>query len=344
MIRFTIMRAFLILFLGLSCAALLPAAKELHIYFIDVEGGQATLFVAPSGESMLVDTGWSGHNNRDADRIALIAKHAGVKKIDYLLITHYHEDHVGGVTQLAAKLPIRNFVDHGETVEHDRRATELYRAYTEYRAKGNHIQVKPGDTIPIKGIEVKVLTENGEEITSPLPGAGAQNPLCAQDKLRARDESENARSVGTLITYGKFRAIDLGDLTWNKEHDLVCPDNKIGTVDLYIVTHHGMDLSGSPAIVHALHPLVAIMDNGARKGGTPPAFQAIHSSPGLEDIWQLHYAIDSGKENNTPDTFIANIDEKGDQGNWIRVTVRPDGAFTVYNSRNKFSKTYEPKS
>lgn len=338
------MRAFLTVFLGLSCAAMLPAAKELQIYFIDVEGGQATLFVAPSGESMLVDTGWSGHNSRDADRIAAAAKRAGVKKIDYLLITHYHEDHVGGVPQLAAKLPIRNFVDHGVTVENDRRASELYKAYTEYRAKGTHIQVKPGDTIPIKGLDVKVLTAAGDEIASPLPGAGQPNPLCAGDQLRKPDNSENARSVGTLITYGKLRIIDLGDLTWNKEHELVCPDNKAGTVDVYIVTHHGMDLSGSPAIVHALHPRVAIMDNGARKGGTPPAWQAIHSSPGLEDIWQLHYSVEGGKENNAPDAFIANTYEQGDPGNWIRLTARPDGSFTIYNSRNKYSKTYEPKN
>ena len=338
------MRAFLTVFLGLSCAAMLPAAKELQIYFIDVEGGQATLFVAPSGESMLVDTGWSGHNSRDADRIAAAAKRAGVKKIDYLLITHYHEDHVGGVPQLAAKLPIRNFVDHGVTVENDRRASELYKAYTEYRAKGTHIQVKPGDTIPIKGLDVKVLTAAGDEIASPLPGAGQPNPLCAGDQLRKPDNSENARSVGTLITYGKLRIIDLGDLTWNKEHELVCPDNKAGTVDVYIVTHHGMDLSGSPAIVHALHPRVAIMDNGARKGGTPPAWQAIHSSPGLEDIWQLHYSVEGGKESNAPDAFIANTYEQGDPGNWIRLTARPDGSFTIYNSRNKYSKTYEPKN
>ena len=338
------MRAFLTVFLGLSCAAMLPAAKELQIYFIDVEGGQATLFVAPSGESMLVDTGWSGHNSRDADRIAAAAKRAGVKKIDYLLITHYHEDHVGGVPQLAAKLPIRNFVDHGVTVENDRRASELYKAYTEYRAKGTHIQVKPGDTIPIKGLDVKVLTAAGDEIASPLPGAGQPNPLCAGDQLRKPDNSENARSVGTLITYGKLRIIDLGHLTWNKEHELVCPDNKAGTVDVYIVTHHGMDLSGSPAIVHALHPRVAIMDNGARKGGTPPAWQAIHSSPGLEDIWQLHYSVEGGKENNAPDAFIANTYEQGDPGNWIRLTARPDGSFTIYNSRNKYSKTYEPKN
>jgi beta-lactamase superfamily II metal-dependent hydrolase len=334
------MRAFLVVLFTLAAAAPLPAAKNLEIYFIDVEGGQATLFVAPSGESMLVDTGWSGHNSRDADRIAAAAKHAGVKAIDYLLITHFHEDHVGGLPQLTARLPIRNFVDHGESVEHDRRAKELYNAYVEYRAKGHHILAKPGDTIPVKGLDVKVLSADGDEVDRPLPGAGQANPLCAADKLRAPDASENARSVGVFITFGSFRALDLGDLTWNKEHELVCPNNKAGTVDLYIVSHHGMDMSGSPAFVHAIHPRVAIMDNGARKGGTVPAWQAIHSSPGIEDIWQLHYSIAGGKENNPPDTFIANTDEAGDAGNWIRATVHPDGSFTVYNSRNKYSKTY----
>jgi competence protein ComEC len=337
------MRAFPIVLLALAGAALLPAAKNLEIYFIDVEGGQATLFVAPSGESMLIDTGWPGNNSRDANRIAAAAKHAGVKAIDYLLITHFHEDHVGGVPQLARKLPIRNFIDHGESVEHDPRAKELYAAYVEYRAKGNHILAKPGVSIPVKGLDVKVLTADGDEIESPLPGAGQPNPLCAADRLQAPDATENARSTGTLITFGSFRALDLGDLTWNKEHELVCPNNKIGTVDLYIVSHHGSDLSGSPAIVQGIHPRVAIMDNGARKGGSPSTWQTIHTSPGLEDIWQLHYAVAGGKDNNAPDTFIANTDEAGDQANWIHVTVHPDGSFTVTNTRNKYSKTYAPR-
>jgi len=337
------MRAFPIVLLAVAGAALLPAAKNLEIYFIDVEGGQATLFVAPSGESMLVDTGWSGNNSRDANRIAAAAKHAGVKAIDYLLITHFHEDHAGGVPQLARRLPIRTFIDHGESVEHDQHAKELYAAYAEYRAKGNHILAKPGVTIPVKGLDVKVLTADGDEIENPLPGAGQANPLCAADKLRSPDATENARSVGTLIAFGKFRALDMGDLTWNKEHELVCPNNKVGTVDLYIVSHHGSDLSGSPAFVQGIHPRVAIMDNGARKGGSPSTWQTIHASPGLEDIWQLHYAISGGKDNNAPDTFIANTDEVGDQGNWIQVTVHPDGSFMVNNSRNKYSKTYAPR-
>ncbi|HVN07256.1 MAG TPA: MBL fold metallo-hydrolase [Bryobacteraceae bacterium] len=337
------MRAFLLVLFTLAGAAVLPAAKNLEIYFIDVEGGQATLFVSPSGDSLLVDTGWSGHNSRDAGRIALVAKHAGVKSIDYLLVTHFHEDHVGGVPQLAAKLPIRNFIDHGEDVEHDQRAKELYNAYLEYRAKGNHILAKPGVTIPVKGLDVQVLTADGDEIDAPLPGAGQPNPVCATESLKAPDPTENARSTGILVTFGKFRALDLGDLTWNKEHQLMCPNNKIGAVDLYIVTHHGADLSNSAALVHAIQPRVAIMDNGARKGGSASAWQVIHSSPGIEDIWQLHYAISGGKDNNSPDTFIANTDEVGDMGNWIRVTVKPDGSYTVYNARNKYTKVYSPK-
>jgi competence protein ComEC len=335
------MRAFIFL-LALLFVPLLPAAKNMEVYFIDVEGGQATLFVSPSGESMLVDTGWAGFNDRDALRIAAAAKHAGVKKIDYLVITHYHADHVGGVLQLAAKLPIRNFVDHGPNNETGKQADQLYGNWIETQKKmGQHLVVKPGDTIPVKGLKVQVLTANGDEISAPLEGAGKPNQYCSGFKRRDEDKTENARSVGTLITFNKFRIIDLGDLTWNKEYDLVCPNNKIGTVDVYLTTHHGMNMSGSAAIVHALHPRVAIMNNGPRKGGSPEAWQVVHSSPGIEDIWQVHYAIAGGKENNVADTFIANIDEQC-EGKYIKLSVQPDGTFTVTNSRNNYSKTYKP--
>ena len=198
----------------LACAAVLPA-RDLEIYFIDVEGGQATLVVSPSGESMLVDTGWAGFNHRDAGRIAAAAKAAGVKRIDYLVITHYHADHAGGLPQLAERLPIRNFVDHGSQTETTRDAQVLYNAYVAFSEKGNRIQVKPGDVIPIKGIEVKVLSSAGELIASPLPGAGQPDADCASFQRHEVDTTENAQSVGLLIAYSGFRMIDLADLTWN---------------------------------------------------------------------------------------------------------------------------------
>ena len=335
------MRATITTLLVLLLCAPARAVQRLQVYFIDVEGGQATLFVSPSGESLLVDTGWPDAGGRDADRIVSAAKLASVKQIDFLVITHYHIDHVGGVPQLAARIPIRTLVDHGPSVETGPQADQLVAAYRNVRDQGKHLLAKPGDLIPIRGIEVRVLTAAGNEISRPLPGAGTPNPLCAGAKRKSPDPSENAQSVGMLITHGKFRMIDLGDLTWNKELGLACPDNKIGAIYVYLSTHHGLDLSGAPALVHALHPLVAIMDNGAKKGGSAEAWQTVRSSPGLEDIWQLHYALQAGKSNNAPDDFIANLEENC-KGNWIKLTAEPDGQFTLTNGRNGMTKVYRP--
>jgi competence protein ComEC len=325
--------------LALVAATVLPAAKNLEVYSIDVEGGQATLVVSPSGESLLVDTGWAGFNKRDADRIAAAAKSAGVKKIDYLVTTHYHADHVGGVPQLAEKLPILNFVDHGNSVEETKPAQVLFNAYSAFREKGHHIEVKPGDTIPIKGIDVKVLAAAGNAIEKPLSGAGQSNAECESFQMKDADPGENARSVGILVTYGSFRMIDLGDLTWNKEKDLVCPMNKIGPVDLFVVSHHGINASNSPQLIHALRPKVALMNNGARKGGSPDTWQTIHDSPGTPDIWQIHFAVAGGKEHNSADPFLANVDEIC-EGKGIRVEAMKDGSFKLVNSRNRYEKSY----
>src|SRR5271157_5908226 len=333
------MRATLFGILLLSGAAALPAAKNLEIFSVDVEGGQATLFAAPAGQSLLVDTGWPDFNHRDADRIAAAAKKAGVKRIDYLLITHYHRDHVGGVQALSRKLPIVNFVDHGAQTETGKDAQVLFNEYSAFRDKGHHIVVKPGDTIPVKGLDVKVLSAGGEVIGSALPGAGQPNAACAGLERPAADLTENGQSVGVLIAFGDFRMLDLGDLTKDREYDLVCPVNKIGRVDLYLVSHHGMPMSGSAAFVGALDPHVAIVNNGPHKGGSPEVWQTIRDTRGLLDLWQLHYAIDADKQHNSPDTFIANVDQIC-SGDWIKVTARKDGMFTVFNSRNRFQKTY----
>ncbi len=334
---------FLGLFLWL--APVESAPKPLQIYFIDVEGGQSTLIVDPQGESLLIDTGWDDFNGRDANRIMLAAKSAGIDHIDDVIITHYHSDHAGGVPQLASRIKIGAFFDHGANTETSAGTLASYAGYAKVAAQAKRVTVKPGDEIPFKGMRVQVLTSAGDEISAPLPGAGQANPLCASEPAVPGDPSENARSVGVLITFGKFRFIDLGDLTNRKELGLACPNNLIGTVDLYLMTHHGTahpgtgDGSGARAIVEMLHPRVAVMNNSAIKGGHPVAWQIVHDSPGLEDLWQLHYSIQGDKEHNSPEQFIANVGGD-DEGNYIKVSAEPNATFTVVNTRNSYSKTY----
>jgi beta-lactamase superfamily II metal-dependent hydrolase len=342
--RIQTMRKVIWLFvLGLAAATALPAARTLDFYFIDTEGGQATLIVTPSGESLLVDAGWPGFEGRDANRIVAAAKAAGIRRIDFLLVTHYHSDHVGGVPQLAERMAIGVFVDKGPLQELTKGPQELFEAYERAIAKQKRLVVKPGDRLPIRGVDVRFVCAAGNLITVPLEGAGQPNSLCGSEEKKKTDTSENAMSAGFVLSYnGKFRFLDLGDLTWNKEMELVCPRNNVGKVDVYLTTHHGLDWSNCATIVHAVAPRVAIMNNGAKKGGSPSAWQIIRKSPGLEDLWQLHFSLAGGKENNSPDPFIANLDEKC-EGKWIKMSVQPNGDFTITNSRNNFSKTYKAR-
>jgi len=238
------------------------ARKELQVYFVDVEGGQATLFVTPAGQSMLIDTGWPGNNGRDADRIVAAAKKAGISKINYVLITHFHDDHVGGLPQLVARIPVEALIDHGDNRETGDAATARgWNAYQDLLATGKYkrITAKPGDALPIQGVKADVVSSDGALIAAPLPGAGQQNASCKESEQRPGDQTENPRSVGTLLTFGKLKLLDLGDLTWDKEMQLMCPINKLGKIDVYIVSHHGWLQSGSPAGVHGIDPRVAIM-------------------------------------------------------------------------------------
>jgi len=327
-------------FLLVASSALASSAKPLQIYFIDVEGGQATLIVSPAGESVLIDTGWAG--TRDADRIVAAAKSARLKRIDYLLITHFHQDHVGGVVDLLQRMPVGMFVDHGPNQEDSDRPRSDYAAYEKVTQHSKRVHLKPGEGVPLKGIALQILAAAGQGMTDPLPGAGVANPFCNSESAAQEDATENAQSLGVLITYGKFRFLDLGDLTRKKELDLVCPNNLIGTVDLYLITHHGSALDNPKALVWALHPRVAIMNNGAHKGGSAEAWQIVHDSPGLADLWQLHYAVDAGKDHNVPADLIANADA-GSDGHSIKIVAKATGSFTVNNLRNGYSRQYGPK-
>ena len=341
-----------LVFLLAGAAAQTQAQKPLELYSVDVEGGQATLIVSPSGESLLIDAGFPGA--RDADRIVAAAKEAGVKQIDYFLNTHFHGDHFGSIPDLVTRIPIRAYVDSGTIAETSERAVASFQTYAKVRDQGRHIVVKAGDTVPIKGMDVQVVIAGGSPIAKPLSGGGAANPLCRDIQPQKPDPSEDARSVGVVISLGRFRMIDLGDLTWNKENELACPNNMVGTVDLYVSTRHGLNGSGSPALVHALRPRVAVINNAGKKGASREHFLTMKSSPGIEDIWQLHYSLPrpgipnlyetsdpGGPELNTLEPFIANPDDTTSHS--IRVSARPDGSFTVTNARNGHKKEYRAR-
>jgi beta-lactamase superfamily II metal-dependent hydrolase len=318
--------------------------KPLQIYFVDVEGGQSTLFVTPEGKSLLVDTGWADNNGRDPDRIVAAAKLVGIKQIDFVLLTHYHMDHAGGITQLAAEIPIRTVIDHGENREPQNAATEgVWEDYQKFLAKEKltRITAKPGDTLPLEGIEARVISSDGELIEKSLNGSG-KNEACDSSEKRPADQTENARSLGVLLTFGKLRILDLGDLTSDKEVQLVCPVNKIGPVDIYVVSHHGSLASNSPVFLNSIAPRVAVMDNGASKGGAPSSWDAIKKSPRLEDLWQLHYANEGGAAHNVADPFIANP-LGPDAGHYLKLTAWANGNFEVFNPRTKQTKHYELK-
>jgi beta-lactamase superfamily II metal-dependent hydrolase len=324
-----------------------PAPDKTHahllIYSIDVEGGQATLLVSPGKDSLLVDTGWPSKSGRDADRIQAAMKDAGVTSIGHLLITHYHVDHVGGVTELAKRVSIGEFLDHGPNREDSDSTRKGYDAYLQAIGNKPHHVVHPGDTINMPGLTIVVLAADGEHIAA-VPGVTPKpNQYCASERQWPADPTENARSSGILVMFGRFRFLDLGDLTGAKEVALVCPNNPIPRIDLYLVNHHGMNLSNSKALVDAIHPRVAIMNNGAHKAGMPEAWQTVHDSPGLEDIYMLHTAEGSDAAHNSPEALIANPQGSTTDGAYFKVVAGEGGGFSVTNSRTGQTKEYPHK-
>jgi len=353
--------AALALIIGITCSiALLGCAEaatheSLEIYFIDVEGGQSTLLITPDRQALLIDAGFASDGStfhlgdprqaRDANRIAAAAHDAGIMQIDYLLITHFHPDHDGGVTELSQLIPIRAFIDHGsltpQAANNDPEASDAYNDYSIVRNKGRHLQPSPGDRLPLKDLEVIVVSAAGSTLAGPLPSAGSANPACRQHATPPRDPYENPRSTGIVIRYGKFRFLDLGDLTGQPLFNLVCPKNLIGPVDAYLVAHHGGADVDVPATFAAFMPRVAIMNNGLKKGGVLDTYQALHHVLGLEDVWQLHASADAGGSN-YPAQYIANLDET--TSHWLKLVARQDGSFRVFNPRTGEWKSYAPRS
>ena len=321
------------------------AQKNLRIYWVDAEGGASTLIVAPSGESMLVDTANRTADDRDAKRIFATAQQAGLKKIDILVTTHFHGDHYGALEALAKMIPIGMFMDHGESVEIARpNVAAAYKAYVELA--GTHRRIlKAGDKIPLKGVDIEVVISANRAIEKPLPGAGQPNPTCAGYEAHPADvDPDNDQSVGFVLKFGKFDFLDLGDLTWNSEPKLVCPVNLTGKIDLFQTSHHGLDRSNSPQLLAAIQPTVVIMNDGPHKGGQASVFETLRKVGGVRDIWQGHLALDTPKEINAPEDMIANFEATPEcKGNLLRVSVEPDGKFTVTNLRNNFSKSYVAK-
>jgi competence protein ComEC len=348
--------------LALVCSSLAQTGGgRLQIAWIDVEGGASTLFVAPNGQSLLFDTGFPGNDDRDARRIAAAAKAMRLTRIDNVVISHWHGDHVGGLPALSKLLPLGTFYDHGDGVEQSDRP--LYEGYKAIAGTHRHI-AKPGETITLGDVRVRVLVAEGPVIATAVNG-GTTNPLCTNAVRQEPAAPENIRMVGLALNYGPFKMATLGDADWSRELELACPVNKLGRINLYTMNRHGsLDNSGAPALLGAIQPQVIVVNNGPRKGlgqkvdvkyvtrhGETPAPYELNSYlrlaklPGIEGIWQAHRSLlDADPAHNTAPDMIANLEEgAADQAYTITAAVSADGTFTVTNSRNGFAKTYRAR-
>jgi competence protein ComEC len=321
-------------------------ARPLDVYFIDVEGGAATLTVTPAGESILVDSGWPVADGRDAKRIEHVARYvAGLSQIDHYVTTHWHTDHYGGIEDLAKRMPVKHFWDRGipAAAEDDSRDFPILMAAYKRASGGKSRALKPGDTLPLRQVgrpvELKVVAANGKvlgEGDKAVPGYCDVHPSAP-----VPDNSDNARSVSLLLTQGRFGFLNCGDLTWNEEHKLVCPKNRVGQVDLWQVTHHGWEASGNPALMRAIRPGCAVIVNGARKGASARTVRSLKATPGIEGIYQLHLNLTTGPEDNTTPDRIANLEEKC-KAEFFRVQVRPEtDRYSIYKGADQLRQTFQ---
>jgi beta-lactamase superfamily II metal-dependent hydrolase len=327
------------------------AQKLLTIYFIDVEGGQSTLMILPAGETVLVDAGFASTGTweskpgdpakaRDAQRILAAAKDAKVTRLDYLLVTHFHNDHMGGVPEVSKLLPIATFIDHGDVkpaAEANSPGTlDGWKAYDAIRSRARHIEPRAGQRLLWRGVEADIVSTDGQAPMKPLSGAAGRNAYCGAAGLPAGEPTENPRSTGFRLKFGRFRFLDVGDLTGPPLFALACPNDMIGPIDVYLVTHHGGADAAEPATFAAWKPRAAIVNNGPDKGGHRDLLSLLEKTEGL-DAWQLHRAT-APSSVNTADARIANLDDKA--AHWLKLVAREDGAFTITNSRTKQTTTY----